>query len=302
MKEVISAHKVFTIGLLIILAGCGSSSPNSTTTPPPPTASVPRSNHVVIVALENHSFEQVIGNPEMPYFNGLASQYGLAEQYFANVHDSLKDLMYVTAGASIVPGDSTLVVYNVDNIARQMAADGRSWKVYAEALPSIGYLGYNTGLYMRHHNPFAYFSDDQVALRDNMVPFGPYFMQDVSGGTLPEYSYVVPDISADAHSGTVAQADAWMSSNLPPLLQSSQFKQDGILFIFWDEGAVSPSDERGVGGRVANIVVGPRVKPGYKSSVPHNHLDLLATVCAAMQLSACPGGGATGIPMAEFFQ
>jgi phosphatidylinositol-3-phosphatase len=231
---------------------------------------VPQSNHVVILTLENHSYEQVIGNPEMPYFNGLASQYGLAEQYFANVHDSLKDLMYITAGASIVPGDSTHRVYDVENIARQMVTDGRRWKVYAEALPSVGSLSYDVGLYMRHHNPFAYFSDVQGGLKDNMVPFDPYFAQDVSGGALPEYSYVVPNIHHDAHTGTLAQADAWMSSNLPPLLQSSQFQQDGILFIIWDEGEINPQDQRGGGGRVANIVIGPRVKAGYKSSDREN--------------------------------
>jgi acid phosphatase len=201
-----------------------------------------------------------------------------------------------------VPGDSVHQIYDVDNIVRQMVKDGRSWTVYAAALPSIGYLGYDAGLYMRHHNPLAYFTDVQGALRDNLVPFNPHFAQDVSGGTLPEYSYVIPDIDRDAHSGTLAQADAWMSGNLPPLLQSSQFQQDGILFIIWDEGDINPLDMRGGGGRLANIVIGPRVKSGYKSWVPHNHLDFLATVCAAMQLSACPAGGATAIPMGEFFQ
>jgi phosphatidylinositol-3-phosphatase len=290
-----STYEVFTISLVIILAGCGS---NSTA----PSLSVPRSNHVVIVTLENHSYERVIGNPDMPYFNGLASQYGLTGQYFANVHDSLKDLMYLTAGAPVVPGDKTTLVYDVPNIARQMVQDGRSWKVYAAALPSIGSLSFDKGFYMRHHNPFAYFSDVQGSLRDKMVPFDPYFTRDVSGGTLPEYSYVIPNIVEDAHSGTLAQADSWMSSNLPALLQNSTFQQDGILFIVWDEGEVNPPDSRGGGGRVANIVIGPRVKLGFQSSVPHDHLDFLATVCAAMQLSACPGGGATGIPMGEFFQ
>jgi hypothetical protein len=35
---------------------------------------VPRSRHVVVLTLENHSYEQVIGNPDMPYYNQLASQ------------------------------------------------------------------------------------------------------------------------------------------------------------------------------------------------------------------------------------
>jgi hypothetical protein len=37
--------------------------------------------HVFIVAEENANYTDVIGNPSMPYLNGLANQYGLATQY-----------------------------------------------------------------------------------------------------------------------------------------------------------------------------------------------------------------------------
>ena len=38
-------------------------------------AQVPKSNHVVIVLEENHSYSSVIGSSSMPYLNSLASQY-----------------------------------------------------------------------------------------------------------------------------------------------------------------------------------------------------------------------------------
>jgi len=47
-------------------------------------AQVPRSNHVFIVAEENHSYESVVGSTTMPYFNSLAHKYGLATNYNAN--------------------------------------------------------------------------------------------------------------------------------------------------------------------------------------------------------------------------
>ena len=41
-------------------------------------------SHVVIVILENRSFSQVIGNPEMPYLNALANGGALmGRAYFA---------------------------------------------------------------------------------------------------------------------------------------------------------------------------------------------------------------------------
>ena len=49
---------------------------------PPPTSPF---GHVFIVAEENANYTDVIGNPSMPYLNGLANQYGLATQYYANI-------------------------------------------------------------------------------------------------------------------------------------------------------------------------------------------------------------------------
>jgi hypothetical protein len=43
------------------------------------------------------------------------------------------------------------------------------------------------------------------------------------------------------------------------------------------------------------------VKRGYRSQVFYNHQSLLHTTCKALALSACPGEGATGVPMSDFF-
>ena len=50
-------------------------------------AQVPQSKHVWVLTEENHSYEAVIGNSSMPYFNLLASQYGLATQYYSEEHN-----------------------------------------------------------------------------------------------------------------------------------------------------------------------------------------------------------------------
>src|SRR5205823_4456166 len=44
--------------------------------------------HVFIVTEENTDYVDVIGNSSMPYLNSLATQYGLATQYYANTHPS----------------------------------------------------------------------------------------------------------------------------------------------------------------------------------------------------------------------
>src|SRR5207247_2332462 len=54
----------------------------------PPSAG-PTFGHVFIVTEENTNYSSVIGSSSMPYLNGLAQQYGLATQYYANTHPSI---------------------------------------------------------------------------------------------------------------------------------------------------------------------------------------------------------------------
>lgn len=266
-------------------------------------AQVPRSSHVVVITLENHSYEQVIGNISMPYFNQLVSQYGLADNYFATQHNSLAALMWLTTGSQVTTNNSTLEIFNVDHIAARVWQSGQTWKAYLESLPSIGFTGYTTsGPYLKRHNPFAYFSDVvNTNQRLNLFPLSPYFAQDIANRTLPDFSYVVPDVGDDAHDGTLAQADQWLQANVPQLLDDPDFQKDGLLFLVWDEGNLGPLDSRWTGGRVATVVIGSAVKPGFHSTAFYSHQDLLRTLCDALALNGCPGNGATGSPMADFF-
>ncbi len=295
-------------------------------------AQVPRSHHVVVLTLENHTYEQVIGNPDMPFYNQLAKTYGLATQYYSTEHNSITGLMWLVAGTWVTHDDSTPNTFDTDNIVRAMKnSGGRTWRVYASNLPSIGFTGYadNTP-YLKRHNPLAYFTDvaNDPAQAQNLLPLDPYFQQDIANGTLPEYSYVVPDADEDAHDGTLAQADQWMQANVPQLLASPQFQRDGILLIVWDEGTLDPignyqyNDSRGEGldpaelvynpndpdtiwaipgGRTATLVIGPGVKPAFQSQSFYNAQNLLRTTCDALALSTCPGAAATAVPMTDFF-
>src|SRR5207248_7580397 len=49
------------------------------------------------------------------------------------------------------------------------------------------------------------------------------------------------------------------------------------------------------------LVIGPQVKPGYRSSVRYDHANFLRTVCDALGFASCPAAGAVASPMADFF-
>ncbi|HEY3928350.1 MAG TPA: alkaline phosphatase family protein, partial [Candidatus Koribacter sp.] len=176
---------------------------------------------------------------------------------------------------------------------------GKTWKSYAESLPYTGYLGGNTGDYFKHHNPFAYFSDvrDSSTEKDRIVPFT-HFAEDLASHSLPSFSFVVPNIMHDAHSGSLSSADAWLKKNIGPLLSNSEFKTNGILIIVFDESY--DSDAAHGGGHVAAVVVGPGVKRGYRYTGFAQHQSVLATVLDALKLGQTMHNATTASDLAVF--
>ncbi|HVH87646.1 MAG TPA: alkaline phosphatase family protein [Terriglobales bacterium] len=302
------------VATFLVIAGlvaCGgkasapSSPSNPPTSSPTPGAASPNTSQsamVVMVVEENHAYEQVMGNASMPYLNTLAQQGAVAQQYYATLHPSIPNYFDLTTGAPQTIDNNFPGPLSADNLVRELNASGKTWKVYAEDLPSPGYLGTTVGNYIKHHNPFAYFSDvvndpNQAA---NIVPFS-QFASDLSAGRLPGFSFVIPNALNDGHScsaGTtcddnamLAGADQWLKNNIGPLLSSSQFQKNGLLLITFDESALA--DIRHGGGRVPLIALGPKARAGAQSANIYGHENTLKTVCAVLSIAACPGGAAS---------
>jgi len=277
-------------------------------------AQVPQSKHVWIITEENHSYESVIGNTAMPYFNSLASQYGLATQYYSEQHNSISALMWLVAGQPITTNNQTTSCYNVDNVGRHLIAQGYSWRSYQEDLPYPGFPGISNLNYVRRHNPMIDFLDICASGQAvNSVPFT-QLAADIANHSTPNYAYITPNLLNDAHDGPLSAADNWLSQNVPAILALPEFQPggDGVLFVVWDEADLSSNgvtqDNRcsmrisgGCGGRLATLIIGPQVKPGYKSPIRYDHANLLRTVCDMMGFSSCPGAGAVENAMADFF-
>jgi hypothetical protein len=278
----------------------------------PAVAQVPPSKHVVVLMLENHSYSQIVGNTSMPYLNSLIASYGLATNYDANSHYSIPNYFWITAGAYVTLSDGSQSVYNVDNITRYLMSAGKTWKAYEESIPNAGYLGPTVEPYEKNHDPFVFFTDvANSSQKMNVVPFT-QLATDITNGQLPNYSFITPNSQHDGHNGGVAAMDSWLSANLPTLLNSATFKKggDGILFITFDESVDSDCaplttcpklPENGGGGHVATVVIGPNVKPGYRSSTFYQHPNVLKTGLVALGISTAPGAASTAKTMADFF-
>ena len=235
----------------------------------------------------------------MPYLNSLASQYSLATHYYANTHPSIGNYFMMTTGQIITNNDSYSTIVTVDNVVRRVLAAGKTWKSYAEDLPSVGYTGGDVGNYARKHNIFALLSDvvNDTAQRKRLVPFT-QFATDLANGTLPDYVNIVPNLCNDAHDCSLTTADNWLRNNIAPLLASATFQQDGLLIITFDE---SGGDNTHGGGRVAWLVVSPKAKRGYQSTTLYQHQSTLRLTLEALGITLFPGAAATAPAMSEFF-
>jgi len=260
-------------------------------------AEVPTSGHVVVVVAEDQSYSDVIGNPSMPYLNALARQYALATQYYANVHTTTGNYFMLTTGSTATSSSGTI---SGDNIVRHLLSAGKTWKAYAQGLPSPGYLGGDVYPYVRSHNPFTYFSDviNSGVQRGNLVPMT-QFAADLANGTLPNYSFVVPDALHNGQNGALNAVDQWLRTNIAPLLNDPGFQQDGLLVILFAQGKAA--DAAHGGGHVTALLAGPAVKKGYQSKVLYQHQNLLRTTLAALGVNAFPGEAANVSDMGEMF-
>ena len=277
-----------------------SAGPPSPPPPPPPVASVPVFSHVFVVVEENHSYSSVIGSSAMPYLNSLASQYSLATQYYGDVHPSIGNYFMMTTGQIINTNDAFSGTTSADSIVRQLMTAGKTWKCYAENLPSVGYTGGDVLPYVKHHNPFAYMTDviNSSTQVNNLVPYS-QFASDLNNNALPQFSFIVPNLNNDAHDGTLNQADAWLKQNIAPLIASSAF-QNSLLVITFDEG--DATDSAHGGGHVATVIISPKVKASYTSTTVYQHESLLRLVLEASGVSSFPGNSASAPDMLEFFQ
>lgn len=224
-------------------------------------SSVPRPAHVVVVIEENHALAEIVGNRAAPYMNALARQGAVFTSSYAITHPSLPNYFALFAGRTNNNGDdcpATGIPANAPNLATALAAAHLSFTGYAEGLPEPGSLACWAGNYARKHAPWVQFTN--LAQKTQSLPFTAL---PKNYDALPTVAFVIPDVMHDMHDGTIAQADAWLSARVAPLVRWAQ-THDTLVILTWDEDDLSSEN------RIPTIFVGPMVKPGrYAERITH---------------------------------
>ncbi len=270
-----------------------------------PAAPIPAFKHIFVIVLENKDYERILGGDHAPYMSSLAQQYGVAANYYGIRHPSLPNYLALIGGDTFgVTSNCTDCFVHAPNLVDQLETSGKSWKAYLEDMPGPCFVGDAPPLYRQKHNPFIYFDDIRTnpARCNKIVPFT-QFAADVQSNTLPDFVWITPNMCNAMHDCPVGAGDSWLMHWVPEILQSQAWKDNGALFITFDEGkGAGGCCGNAAGGRIATLVISPLVRPGFTSDATYTHYSLLRTIEAAWQLP--PLGQANcdcALPMADFF-
>lgn len=226
---------------------------------------LPIYDHVVIVVEENKNYDEVIGNPAVPFINKLATEGANFTRAFGEEHFSQGNYFWLFSGdnhdigfTDQPPPAGSL---SASNLGSQLIARGHSFKGYAESLPEIGSTvdvtkdESGTSIYARKHVPWISFDNvpngTTVATSSNLrfADFPSDYSQ------LPTVAFVIPNLENDMHNGDPAESvpagDRWLEENLGAYNEWAQ-DNNSLLIVTFDEN----NDARGYQG-LTNALVDP---------------------------------------------
>jgi len=289
--------------------------------------SFPQYDHVFLLIMENENYNQVIGNANAPILNALAQDYGLATNYRGVADPSEPNYVAMLGGDFFginsddpywFPGHTI----RASNLMSQLEGAGKTWRGYFQNMPYPGYRGYCypdkcNGIpdadtqYVTKHNGIPNFANLQTPTElGKMFPYT-QLSADLAAGTIPNFSYIVPDECHDMHgappwcvdsdnTGTVqqswliAQGDKFAGSVVNLITSSSMWETgNNAIVITFDEGNTASS-------QIATIVIANHGPRGVTDSTSYNHYSLLASLQETFGLG-CLVNSCTATPMSPLF-
>jgi phospholipase C len=278
---IIGVAMLATVGLA---SACGSRVPTATSTCGFLGLTSTHYQHVIWVWMENKSYSNIIGSPNAPYENSLATSCGLATNYHNITHPSLPNYIGATSGLAPIgltqfTGDCAPSM-SCSTTANSIFGQSSTWRAYEESMPT-NCDRTDAGLYAVRHNPPPYFSA-LARCGSSDVPYS-QLATDLSAKTLPAFAFVTPNLDDDTHNASVATGDHWLQTNLAPIFASKSYKSGTtVVFVTWDEGTGGTatncaSNTTDVGCHVATIVASPSTRGGTRSATLFNHYSMLRT-------------------------
>jgi len=312
---------VFIAVVTLILFGLQAPLRTVSSAPQTPTqsATLPanRPNRTVfMIVLENHNWSQIKGNRSAPYINNvLLPMASHAEQYYnpKGNHPSEPNYLWLEAGTNFGIDNDDEPRENHQSTKLHLVSlldeAGITWKAYQEGITGKECPLENVGHYAPKHNPMVFFDDVTDGGQSSSVKCiaheRPYseLATDLQRNTVAAYNFITPDLCHDMHNmfgcatfDAVRNGDTWLSTAIPPILQSQAYQNGGIIFITWDEATSGD-------GPLGLLVLSPDAKGGgYANTIRYTHSSTLRTLQEIFGVTPLLGDAANATDLGDLFK
>jgi hypothetical protein len=272
---------------------------------------------VFVIVMENHNWSDIQGSPSAPYINGtLLPMASYCEQYYnpPGMHPSLPNYLWLETGTNF-----GITVNNPPSIDHQSTTNhlvtllqnaGISWRTYQEDIAVDHVPLDDTNNYAVRHDPFAYF-DDVTGTNDYSYPYGiahirPYteLAADLTNNNVARYNFITPNLIDDGHNAvtpdydSIQQIDDWLAIQIPIIMQSSAYSNNGAIFITWDEGAEPAAPD----GPIGMILLSPLARGGgYTNNIYYTHSSCIKTVQEIFGVTPLLGDAVNATDLSDLF-
>lgn len=266
---------------------------------------------LVVVFMENHSWTQISGDPDMPWLNGFVAQGRRFTNYKegSTTGPSLPDYLQMSAGSScgkttdsVTFSDASITSAGCPTtVWNQLETAGKSWGVYAEGMPSVCYAqtpfndSVTDGQYVLKHNPapmYESIADNSALCNAHSLPFSSF-----STTSMRDVSFIAPNLCDDMHgqssggghancvtnsNGLESRSDTWLSNNVQPIVDAG-----ATVLVTFDEQ-----------GTLYAVVAGSGITAGSTDGAAYTHYNLLAGIEDRFGLSRLNNAaGKTPLPL-----
>lgn len=261
--------------------------------------------HVFVIAMENRDAVTIYDDQQhrAPYIHDtLLPKFAHATNFVDELpdRDSEPHYIYMEAGtnsfadhtfktdADPIASHGTNNTSDKNHLVSQMNAAHVSWMTYQEGLDPqrtgrCPIVSSSHTFYAAKHNPFVFFKDvsgeppskDNAECIAHTKPFAD-LSKDIANNDISSYVFITPNLCNDMHGSPGCQTghpiklgDKWLKAQLPPIIEWAS-KNDGVIFITWDEGSET--------NKVAFIAIGHGVKANFSGDVRYDHGSILRTI------------------------
>jgi len=155
----------------------------------------------------------------------------------------------------------------------------------------------------------VYFNDtttDSAYCLAHIRPYGE-LDADLRSNTVARYNFITPNLCNDMHnandsrcasSNRITTGDLWLSTEIPRIMNSPAYSNNGAIFITWDESELPPTQTP-----IGMIVLSPLAKGGgYFNTNYYNHASTLRTMQETFGVRPFLFGANTVSSLSDLFQ